>query len=142
MSVCLHIFLSVAKQESRFLREALSMVNAGVCGKVQLAAKWEPGLLEHEELAPGVKVWRVRLRTLILPKAVPWQLIKHAEWRSRIVRHAQSLRPGIIVAHSLGALPTAVACKRMTGARLIYDAHELETERNGICGLRQSLDRW
>jgi len=142
MSVCLHVFLTTAKQESRFLREAASLLQAGACTEVQLAAKWEPGLVEHEELAPGVKVWRVRLRTLGLPKSLPWQLLKHLEWKTRIVRHARRVRPSLLVAHSLAALPVAVACKRATGARLIYDAHELETERNGLRGLRQKLDRW
>jgi glycosyltransferase involved in cell wall biosynthesis len=142
MPVCLHIFLTTAKQESRFLREAASLLKSGLCRQVQLAAKWEPGLPEHEELEPGVKVWRVKLRTLGLPKSLPWQFLKHAEWKARIVRHAREVLPNLLVAHSLGALSTAVACKRKTGAPLIYDAHELETERNGLHGFRQTLNRW
>lgn len=142
MPVCLHIFLTMAKQESRFLREAASLLKSGLCREVQLAAKWEPGLPEHEELEPGVKVWRVKLRTLGLPKSLPWQLLKHVEWKARILRHAREVRPNLLVAHSLGALSTAVACKRKTGAPLIYDAHELETERNGLNGFRQTLNRW
>ncbi len=38
-------------------------------------------------------------------------------------------RPDIIHAHDLYTLPAAVALKQLTGARLIYDAHELEAER-------------
>lgn len=142
MPSCLHIFLTTAKQESRFLREAASLLKAGLCSEVQLAAKWEPGLAENEELAPGVEVHRIRLKTLDFPKSFCWQLLKHAEWKARIVRHACKVRPNLLVAHSLAALPTAVACKRKTGAPLIYDAHELETERNGLRGFRQKADRW
>jgi glycosyltransferase involved in cell wall biosynthesis len=142
MAGCLHIFLTVARQESRFLREAASLIASGQCGEVRLAAKWEPGLAEREALAPGVDVWRVKLRTLGLPRSLPWQLLKHFEWKARIVGEALRTRPSLLVAHSLAALPVAVACKRRAGARLVYDAHELETERNGVRGIRQKLDRW
>ncbi len=37
--------------------------------------------------------------------------------------------PDVIHAHDLFTLPAAVALKNITGAKLIYDAHELEAER-------------
>jgi glycosyltransferase involved in cell wall biosynthesis len=141
MRVCLHIFLTAAKQESRFLREAGAQIASGLFDEVVLAAKWEPGLAEEEVLAPGIRVWRVRLSTAGLPKTLPMQLLKMVEWRARIVRFAKGIRPKLIVAHSLAALPVGVAAKRATGAPLLYDAHELETERNGLHGWRQRLER-
>jgi glycosyltransferase involved in cell wall biosynthesis len=39
--------------------------------------------------------------------------------------------------HSVTTLPLAVMLKRATGAKLIYDPHELETEANGLHGARK-----
>ncbi len=141
MRTCLHIFLTVARQESRFLREAGAQVASGLFDEVVLAAKWEPGLAEEETLAPGVRVWRVRLTTGSLPRTLSMQLLKMVEWRARIVGFAKRLRPGLVISHSIAALPVGLACKRAVGSPLLYDAHELETERNGLRGWRKGLER-
>jgi glycosyltransferase involved in cell wall biosynthesis len=140
MMLVLHVFLTAARHESRFLREA-STVYRQLGHHTILAAKWEPGLEEYAQIEPGIEVWRVRLTTLSLPKGLPFQLVKALEWRTRIDRFARAQRPAVLHAHSLAALPTAAHVKRSTGARLIYDAHELETEKAGLQGLRQRLSR-
>jgi glycosyltransferase involved in cell wall biosynthesis len=138
----LHVFLTNARHESRFLKEARSLIGSGLADRVVLAAKWDPGLAERESLGEGIEVHRVRLATLGLPKRLWAQIPKAIEWRWRVVRIARRIRPAAVVAHSLGALGAGRAAARAARCALLYDAHELETERNGLRGRRQQLERW
>lgn len=136
----LHIFLTHALHESRFLKQAHSIAET-LGNNVVLAAKWAAGLDEKTVLDPRITIWRVRIRTLTLPRFVIFQLVKAIEWCLHIVRYARRNRPARIHCHSLASLPVGVVAKRFTGAKLIFDAHELETERVGLHGARQWLDR-
>jgi len=137
--ICLHILASNAMHVGRALKEATSFLRAGLAERVVLVAKWDSGLPQRQDLAPGISVYRIKLATRCLPRRLPWQVFKQMEWRRRVVRHARQLRPATIFCHSVGPLPTAVEAKRTTDAALIYDAHELETERNGITGARKRV---
>jgi len=63
-------------------------------------------------------------------------LIRHAlslmELTVKMSMKAVTIRPRIIHAHDTLVLPLAAFLKMVTGARLIYDAHELESDRNGL----------
>ena len=120
------------------MKEAASFLRAGLAERVILVAKWDPGLLQHQELAPGISVCRIKLAARCLPRRLPWQIFKEMEWRHRVVQLARELRPRTIFCHSVMPLRTAVAAKRATGAALVYDAHELETERIGFNGARNA----
>lgn len=48
---------------------------------------------------------------------------------------AIKIRPDVIHAHDTLVLPLVVMLKLMMGAKLIYDAHELESNRNGLTPL-------
>src|SRR2546430_241762 len=56
--------------------------------------------------------------------------IRWARWL-KVVRCLRPQNISLIQCHSLAALPSAVALKQLKGIPLIYDAHELETERAG-----------
>ncbi|MEL7548343.1 glycosyltransferase [Pseudomonas protegens] len=53
----------------------------------------------------------------------------------RAIRH----RPEIIHCHDTLVLPLGVIAKLFTGAKLVYDAHELESNRNGLTKLQGAL---
>ncbi len=44
--------------------------------------------------------------------------------------HIESVRPDIVHAHDLICLPAAARAAKAVGAKLVYDAHELEVHRN------------
>lgn len=48
-------------------------------------------------------------------------------------------RPDIVHCHDTLALPLGVIVKLFTGAKLVYDAHELESNRNGLTRLQGAL---
>jgi glycosyltransferase involved in cell wall biosynthesis len=52
-------------------------------------------------------------------------------WRALV-----AARPDVVHAHDVNTLPTAWAAARRTGARLVYDAHEISTDREGYRELR------
>lgn len=137
--VNLHLFLSPCTHESRFLKEASSLLAAGVVAKVQLVGLWKPGLPREESLAADITVSRIRLSTRTLGTGLAAQIVKYAEWLLRSVAAGCRTAPGSVHAHSLAALPAAVLVKWLRRVPLVYDAHEYEAERNGLAGLRKTL---
>jgi glycosyltransferase involved in cell wall biosynthesis len=123
------------------MKQARASLLSGEADRVVLAARASSGLPLTQELAAGISVERIPLRTAGLPKSLPFQLIKGIEYRKRVMAIAKRDRPSVVVAHSLPALAPALAAAAMVRAPVLYDAHELETERNGVHGLRQEFDR-
>lgn len=138
----LQITLTPFKNQSRILRETSSLVERGVTQRVSIAALHEDGLKEWESIDEQRSVWRVRLRSRGWPRTLPMQLLKYAEFSWRISWYARRIRPDLVNVHSLALLPLGVWLKIWLRARLVYDTHELETERNGLSGLRQALSRF
>lgn len=60
--------------------------------------------------------------------------IRHAIWCLRVLSFSIARKPGIVNCHSLPTLPIGVLLKLLTGAKLVYDAHELETETAWLGG--------
>ena len=48
-------------------------------------------------------------------------------------------RPDIIHCHDIPALPAAIIIKYLVSAKLVYDAHELSSQRNGLSKIDQKL---
>jgi glycosyltransferase involved in cell wall biosynthesis len=140
-NVCLHIVRNPVTHDSRVLKETKSIQDGGLFGQVEIAGFMEPGHSESEALGDGRTIWRAALRTRNLPKDLVSQAIKYAEWYRQLVRRYRTTPLQVIHCHDLGPLPIAVRLKRLTGAKLIYDAHELETETVGSRGVRQALAR-
>ncbi len=53
-----HLYQSTFRNESRILKETRSLVDSGIADHCYIAAMWEPGLLEYEELDPERHVIR------------------------------------------------------------------------------------
>lgn len=140
-NLCLHIVRNPVTHDSRVLKETRSIHEGGLFGHVEIAGFMEPGHSVSERLEDGRTIWRASLRTRGLPKGLVSQSVKYAEWYARIVRRYRHQPLHAIHCHDLEPLPIAVRLKRLTGAKIIYDAHELETETVGSGGLRQALAR-
>lgn len=138
--VNLHIVRNTVSNDSRVLKETEALQRSGCFSRIDIAGFHKPGYAEHEDF-DGRALWRVKLKTRPLPKDIVSQALKFTEWQNRIVMHYRSQNLTAVHCHDLEPLPIAVRLKKLTGARLVYDAHELETERNGLKGLRKSLAR-
>lgn len=62
-------------------------------------------------------------------------------WSCRVLRHAVRQPLACVNAHSLSVLPVAAILAQFSGARLVYQPHELETETTESRGLRRLLAR-
>ena len=138
-TVNFHIFLSPCTHESRFLKEAQTLLNAGLFEQVEVAGLHDDGLNQQEALAPNIIATRIKLYSRNLSRGMVAQGLKYMEWAWRVLRRAKKCDVGVLHAHSIAALPVGVLAKWLTGAPLVYDAHEFETERTGMAGLRKKL---
>lgn len=135
----LHIFLTPFTHESRALKQSSALLEKGIFERVCFAVIWEEGLPLKEDIGNGGSVNRFRLRTRGLPKNLLSQTVKYCEWVLRILFFYKTREITVVHAHSLAALPVGVIYKFLFGKKLVYDAHELESERNGLKGIRKKL---
>ena len=75
--------------------------------------------------APGTSGARLYARLLL-------RTVTHVGLLIAMVRY----RPEVLHAHDVNTLPTAWVAARLTGARLVYDAHEISTDREGYHRVR------
>lgn len=139
-SINLHFYQSSFKYESRILKETKSLVHSGLINKVIIAGIWEAGYDEHEELDNKRVLWRVSLKTQVLPGGSSWKVLQHIEWAFKIFFKLRKEGIKFVHCHSLSTLPIAVLFKIFAQSKVIYDAHELETER-GMHGIRQRVSK-
>jgi glycosyltransferase involved in cell wall biosynthesis len=71
----------------------------------------------------------VILRTKPLLRSIYW-LFEADEFGAAAETHLRKMAPDVIHAHDLSTLPLGGRVAKYTGARLIYDSHELEMHRN------------
>lgn len=132
--------------DARVLKEAQTLQAAGyrvVVHALHVSGKTR----EHEVLNEGIEVCRVRTRRLGLMSAKPeasngfFSLVRQVMSRLwahfSMLRHLIADKPTVIHAHDVNTLPTAWLASRISGAKLVYDAHEISTSREGYSGLRK-----
>ncbi len=146
----LHIYQSPLTHESRILKETKSITDWGLVDNILVAAIWEEGLAKYEEIDDRRIIHRIaggKLPTYLGKVARGFNLLI---WMYRIVRKFISVEIEIVSCRSLIVLPLGVFFKFIKGTRIIYDVHELETEKDGwgrgsqILGklLEKVLFRW
>lgn len=130
------------QNDARVKNEAETLAGAGY--RVSVHGLHAPGYTESRELlSSGVEVVRHGQRQglrLLAPlkhtaRRNSWELITLVA--SRFSTHYLMLmtlvrrRPDVIHAHDVNVLPTAWLAARLCGAKLIYDAHEISSGREG-----------
>jgi glycosyltransferase involved in cell wall biosynthesis len=126
--------------DSRVLKEGRSLVNAGY--DVTLAC-YNYGDLPKEEMVEGIKVQRIfyykrkNLQKSILLNIVAVLFLL----RYYLVLSVRFRKTDIIHCNDLLTLPAGLMLKCLSfgKSKIIYDAHEYETEIKGIHGLRKRI---
>ena len=134
-----HLFASPLEGESRMFKE-LATAEKIFPADALLAIGLDKGTGELTGKLQGRYPYeRIRLSTQNLPKSLPFQLVKYVEWTLRAASRARASGAKILHCHSLPALPAAVLAARFGRARILYDAHELESKRANFSKLKQHL---
>lgn len=133
MNRVLHITHTDIRYDSRILKELQSLVNSGerVCGLGVL----EASTIKACENNLDLQVIKISSRSI---KFLP-RILKHIfcviELVLKMLPAVLNLRPEILHVHDVIVLPVAVLSKIFIKTKIIYDAHELESDRNGITRL-------
>ena len=130
----LHINLNELTNPSRVLKQTKSLANAGYFNKIFIVGLHKEGLKELEQIDNTRELKRFYLKTRKLSRNFFVQLIKYLEFSFRVFSYYKDKNIKIINVHTLGLLPLGVFLKFKYKAKLVYDAHELETETNGLRG--------
>ena len=137
----LHISLTDFRNESRVLKEVNTLVDKKVFDKVFIAALHEKNLNECYSYSEKIKLNRFLLTTRKLPKNFVVQILKYLEFCVRLLFYYRRMNIKVVNIHSLGLLPLGLIFKKIYNAELVYDTHELETERNGLKGFRKKINK-
>lgn len=137
----LHISLTDFQNESRMIKETNTIVSEGLAENVFIAALHTEGLKEDEVVQQNIFVHRFSLISRKLSRGLISQLLKYVEFVLRVVWFYRNKNIGMVNVHALGLLPLGVLFKLIFRSKLIYDTHELETEVDGLAGIRKKLSK-
>lgn len=128
----LHLSHTNIEQDGRILKEMSALEDAGDYDLHAIGIRSEVGSSRSNKL-PRAEIRLLAIRSM------------RARWMPAFIRHPVNLlevtirfwwngrrcRPSVVHCHDATALPAAILIKATTGARLVYDAHELESRKNG-----------
>jgi len=135
----LHLTHTHIESDSRILKEMGALVAAGyrVSG---IGVELDEGAKQTAILFNAdIKALNLRSRKLtFLPRTLR-HIVTLFELIGRMLPRAIRERPDIVHCHDTLVLPLGFIVKWLTGAKLVYDAHELESNRNGLSRLQGML---
>lgn len=137
--VNLHLYQSDFRNESRILRETKAITSNGIADECVIAAAWSGGLKEEEAIDGKRRVWRLKVMGGKLPAGVIPRILGLAVWSLKILSKFIGKEVAMVNCHSIAALPSGVMFKIFWRSKLVYDAHELETETANSRGLRKKI---
>lgn len=137
----LHLTLTSFANRSRILKETKTLADTGWFKRIWIVGLHEEGLLEHEKIDAKRSVWRVKLLTRSWSKSFLFQIFKFFEFCIRVIRFFKMNEIKVVSVHCLDLLPLGVLLKLAFNIKLVYDTHELETEREGGPGFRRQMTR-
>lgn len=138
MKKVISIVMNNFKNDTRVLKEAITLKNNGFDVMVLALHDGKSSLKEYENVS-DIDVHRVVLKTKNLPKSLVYQLLKYCEFFYKAIKECK--KADIIHCNDLQPLPVAVTVKLVNfgKTKIVYDAHEYETEVKGLTGIRKGL---
>ena len=114
--------------DARVEKEARTLASAG--HKVKVVALWKDDLPESEA-KDGYQISRIKLRTRGWRNTLFTPMLKYLEYAAKVWQISRK-EPiaNVVHAHDGNTLLAASLAAKRIGAKLVYDAHELETGRN------------
>lgn len=139
--VNLHIYPSPFKNESRILKETKSIIDNSIADEVIIIGTFSKTRLRSESIDPQRSVWRIKTVFDLFPKNILTDIFRFMSIQMVILIKYLPKKLDLINCHSLSVLPVGVLLRIFKKTKLIYDTHELETERAGLKGFKQKIAR-
>jgi glycosyltransferase involved in cell wall biosynthesis len=138
----LHISHTDIRFDSRILKEMKSLYSASKYNMVGFGVKEISPI--HKEPSVGLMVRSFEIitkRLIYLPRPIRYALM-YLEILIKMIVPGISLKPRVIHCHDTLVLPIGVLIKIFSGAKLIYDAHELESQKNLQSKILSKITLW
>lgn len=137
----LHLTHTDIRTDSRILKELRSLNGAGYSVRgvgVVLEEGSKASSIDFEAEVGHITLHSREFR--FLPRTLR-HVCSLFELTVKMLSRSLRSRSKVVHCHDTLVLPLGVIVKVLTGAKLIYDAHELESDRNGITALQSRLTR-
>lgn len=135
----LHLTHTDIEFDSRILKEMGALVGAGYAVSGLGVVLDEGAKKTAVSFDANIRSLALRSRKLtFLPRTLR-HIVTLFELVCRMLPRAVRERPDVVHCHDTLVLPLGCIVKWLTGAKLVYDAHELESNRNGLGRLQGVL---
>lgn len=130
----LHIYPSTLEGASRLRKISSSVQRESAFSETHVVGMRRGDLPTEEMVAPHVRFIRLAgtKRTGNLGR-----ILKTLLWQPRVFLTYRRQNVAVVAAHSVWVLPMCAALASSTGAALVYNPHELETETVAMRGLKR-----
>jgi len=126
-----HLYFCPWQHESRAWRAGASALEAGLAREIHYIGYRANGFPDEERIDERQTIKRIGAHPARPGSARLLRALSLPKWWRAAARTQSSKEVALVQAHSLAALPAGIMVARRSGAGLLYDAHELETEREG-----------
>ena len=131
----LHIYPSPIISEARIFKETKALKAFGLIDHVRIIGISKQGIPLEQALSDSIIITRIRTYYKNTDQNKLKRYLSFVEFLIRLVFIAPKYKPSIVNCHSIHVLPAGVILKLFTRCKLVYDAHELETEVTGAKGV-------
>lgn len=129
----LHIYPSPFEFETRILKETKSLIKLNLVDDIVIVSQWKNNQKLEEEIDKKRLVKRFKLGSYSFGKGIFAKALQYTEFIVVVFWKYKRVQFDFVNCHSLLVLPIGVLLKKFGQTRvLIYDPHELETERVGL----------
>ena len=137
-----HLHPSPVLMATRILKETETIASFGIFDAVEIVGMATSDMSGRENLDDRRSIVRLRSRLERFSSGRAGRLLSMVFWMLNVLFHyGFRTKPACINVHTLTTLPLGVALKFLTGSKLIYDPHELETEVLSSSKIRKMLTR-
>lgn len=142
MAICVQVSPNGVEFESRLIRTCQTLAESGLFKTVYFVGGAETptdanSWVDH----PAGFKYRLLERPKTSRKSILKKLAYTIQFRKQVVKILKELEPDLVAVRTLPSLPIGLEMKRRTGAKLMYDVHELETESIAQTSIRQFFSR-
>ena len=136
----LHLTHTDINSDSRILKEMLSIANYNNAYNVQ-GIGIERNEDRNSNTIENITIHSLKLRSRNWKKLpnIFRHILTLIEFYIKLFLFSKKLKPNIIHCHDVMVLPIGVLVKIFYNAKLIYDAHELESQTNGITPIESKI---